>query len=96
MKALFARIKDSWYIPVILLLLAGLSYGISRFVFAGESLRLDEAQSIWQTSHSLKETLFIVAQDVHMPLYHILFHFWTIFFGTSTEAIRFMSFLFFV
>lgn len=61
-----------------------------------ESLRLDEAQSIWQTSHSLTGTLEIVAQDVHMPMYHILLHYWMIIFGSGIEAVRSMSLLFFI
>ena len=61
-----------------------------------ESLRLDEAQSIWQTSHSLLGTLEIVAQDVHMPMYHILLHYWMIIFGSGVEAVRSMSLLFFI
>jgi hypothetical protein len=33
------------------------------------SIRLDEAQSIWQVSHSIPEILDIVGRDVHVPLY---------------------------
>ena len=69
---------------------------ISIFFMMKESLRLDEAQSIWQTSHSLAGTLEIVAQDVHMPMYHVLLHYWMIVFGTGVEAVRSMSLVFFV
>jgi mannosyltransferase len=69
---------------------------ISKFFLIHESLRLDEAQSIWQTAHSLSGTLQVVAQDVHMPLYHILLHYWMILFGTGVETVRTMSLLFFV
>lgn len=65
-------------------------------VMMKESLRLDEAQSIWQTSHSLGGTLAVVAEDVHMPMYHVLLHYWMILFGTGVEAVRSMSLLFFV
>lgn len=68
---------------------------ISIFFMMKESLRLDEAQSIWQTSHSLRGTLEIVAQDVHMPMYHVLLHYWMIVFGTGVEAVRSMSLVFF-
>ncbi len=96
---MFVRLKRKaklWYVPAILILFGVISYFISFQLLSNEGLRLDESQSIWQTSHSLKETLFLVAQDVHMPLYHIIFHFWTIIFGTSTEAIRALSFIFFL
>ena len=69
---------------------------ISVLFMMKESLRLDEAQSIWQTSHTLGGTLEIVAQDVHMPMYHVLLHYWMIVFGTGVEAVRSMSLVFFV
>lgn len=69
---------------------------ISVLFMMKESLRLDEAQSIWQTSHTLGGTLEIVAQDVHMPMYHVLLHYWMIIFGTGVEAVRSMSLVFFV
>lgn len=55
------------------------------------SLRLDEAQSIWQTSHSFGGMLKIVAEDVHMPLYHVLLHFWQTYMGQEVTTIRLMS-----
>ncbi len=83
--------------PLVVLYLGILMLGVVLFSFMvmmGESLRLDEAQSIWQTSHSLRETLAIVAEDVHVPLYHIMLHYWMILFGTSEIAVRSMSLLF--
>jgi len=59
-------------------------------------IRLDEAQSLWQTSHSLPRLLEIVAQDVHVPLYHILLHYWQIFWGNFIMSARFFSLIFFV
>ena len=79
-----------------LILLIGAAVAISFLVMMRESLRLDEAQSIWQTSHSLSRTLEIVAQDVHMPLYHILLHYWMVVFGSGVEAVRSMSLIFFL
>jgi len=78
-----------------LLTLVGAVLTISYMFMMGESIRLDEAQSIWQSSHSLGRTLEIVAQDVHVPMYHILLHYWMVIFGTSVEAARYMSLLFF-
>lgn len=89
-----------WYLgPLIGLYLVGLMavvITISYAFFMNESIRLDEAQSIWQASHSLPETLKIVAADVHVPLYHIVLHYWMIFFGTGIEAVRALSLIFFL
>jgi len=64
---------------------------LSYFFFAGQSLRLDEAQSLWQSSRSATDILTIVAQDVHVPLYHELLHFWRLYFGDTITAARVMS-----
>ncbi len=69
---------------------------LSYFVLLQQSIRLDEAQSLWQTSHSLYGTLRVVAQDVHVPLYHIILHYWQVIFGQSIEVARGLSLLFFV
>lgn len=69
---------------------------ISRFLLIRGSIRLDEAQSLWQTSHSIAGTLKVIAQDVHVPLYHLLLHFWQLGFGQSIEAARVLSLLFFL
>lgn len=92
----FKETMKLWYIPVTLIVIAVASYFFSYSVLNDESLRLDESQSIWQTAHSLTGMLYIIAQDVHMPLYHIIFHYWTYIFGHSTEVIRLLSFIFFV
>ena len=42
---------------------------VSFFFLMHESLRLDEAQSLWPSSRSFGGVLYIVAQDVHVPLY---------------------------
>lgn len=84
---------------LILLYLAVLMTGValvSYMVMMKESLRLDEAQSIWQTAHSLRGTLEVVAQDVHMPMYHVLLHYWMLLFGSSVETVRTMSLVFFL
>lgn len=69
---------------------------ISHFLLIQNSIRLDEAQSLWQTSHSVGGTLKVIAQDVHVPLYHLLLHFWQLAFGQSVEAARMLSLLFFL
>ncbi|HEU0080632.1 MAG TPA: glycosyltransferase family 39 protein [Candidatus Paceibacterota bacterium] len=80
------------YLSLLCLLSALLSF----FVWMGQSIRLDEAQSIWQTSRSLGGVLNVVAKDVHVPLYFIGLHFWEVAFGTSAAALRLFSLVFFV
>ncbi len=69
---------------------------LSAAFFLKQSLRLDESQSLWQTSHSVMKIFNIIAQDVHVPLYHIMLHFWQIFFGNGVATARVFSLLFFV
>lgn len=69
---------------------------LSVFVFSGQSLRLDESQSLWQTSHTPNQIFYIIAQDVHVPLYHLLLHYWQLFLGNSVTGGRFLSLIFFV
>jgi hypothetical protein len=61
-------------LPAFSCLYAALAY----FFFFNQSLRLDESQSLWQSGRSAADILTIVAQDVHVPLYHELLHFWRI------------------
>jgi mannosyltransferase len=82
-------------IVTILLAMIGVSL-ISWFVLMGQSLRLDEAQSMWQTSHSIGDTLHVVAQDVHVPLYHVILHFWQLYFGNGIATVRLLSLIFFL
>jgi mannosyltransferase len=62
----------------------------------GESIRLDESQSIWFATKPLSELLKITAQDVHVPLYNVLLHYWIKVFSTDVEAVRGMSLVFFI
>ncbi len=58
------------------------------------SIRLDEAQSIWQVSHSVPRILDIIAKDVHVPLYHLILHHWQGVFGNSIISARYLSLMF--
>lgn len=80
---------------VTLLLYICIVVALSLFVFSGQSLRLDEAQSLWQTSHSIPAIITIIASDVHVPLYHLILHVWETFFGNSVAAGRALSLIFF-
>jgi 4-amino-4-deoxy-L-arabinose transferase-like glycosyltransferase len=87
-----ASVRTAAYLFVLMLLTAGLSL----FFFSQQSLRLDEAQSLWQTTRTPGEILSIVARDVHVPLYHELLHFWRVVMGDSVLAARMMSLLFYL
>lgn len=69
---------------------------LAYFFFGPQSLRLDEAQSLWQTTRSAGEILTLVAQDVHVPLYHQVLHFWRMVLGDTVGAARLLSLLFYL
>jgi mannosyltransferase len=69
---------------------------LSVTLFSRQSLRLDESQSLWQTSHSTGKLITIIAGDVHVPLYHLLLHFWQFFFGNGVYPDRILSLIFFL
>jgi|688.fasta_scaffold01223_40 mannosyltransferase len=73
-----------------------ISISISIPLIYLNSIRLDEAQSIWQVSHSISEILDIVGQDVHVPLYHIILHFWQGIFDNSIISARYLSLLIYI
>lgn len=81
-----------------ILLAAMVAFAIffSLTVFAGTSLRLDEAQSLFQTNRDVPGMLYLVGQDVHVPLYHLLLHYWQVVFGQDIFVARMMSLVFFV
>jgi uncharacterized membrane protein len=65
-------------------------------IFGHTSLRLDEAQSLFQTQRDYAGMLHLVAQDVHVPGYHTLLHIWQLLFGSDIYIARIMSLVFFV
>lgn len=66
------------------------------FGYANLSLRLDESQSLWQTSHSVGELLNSLSRNVHVPFYHTTVHYWQIFWGNGVVAGRVYSLIFFL
>lgn len=78
---------------VLLLVLAAVSVGLSTFF---QSLRLDESQSIWVALKPIPTLIRLTAQDVHVPLYFVLLHFWIKFFGSGIYAVRSLSFIFYI
>ena len=69
---------------------------LSTIALSKQSLRLDEAQSLFQASRSPLAIFSVVAEDVHVPLYHQLLHFWQLFFGNGIASARILSMGFFL
>ena len=88
-------LNSSGVVIALLGMMAGV-IAISVLFLMQNSLRLDEAQSLYQTNRTYAGLLQFVAQDVHVPLYHTLLHYWLVFFGNSVEAARSLSLVFFV
>ncbi len=76
---------------ILIGLMMAVATALSLLVFTKTSLRLDEAQSLFQVSRDFGGTLFLVAQDVHVPGYHILLQVWTYLFGNDIFAARLLS-----
>lgn len=79
-----------------LLLMVAFAVYFSMTIFAVSSLRLDEAQSLFQVNRDVPGMLYLVGQDVHVPLYHTLLHYWSLFLGQDIFMARMMSLVFFV
>lgn len=91
--SLSARLAE-WALPIVIVS-AVIPIAVS-FFFINASIRLDEAQSLWQVSRNVSGILTIVAGDVHVPFYHLLLHYWLILFGNTVQVARLLSLLFFV
>ncbi len=86
------RMRTALWLSLMMLFVVALS----AFTFSSQSLRLDEAQSLWQSGRSAGDILTLIAQDVHVPLYHELLHFWRLIVGDSVGAARFLSLIFYL
>ena len=90
--------RRRWVRPAAVAAVHLLSFGIilfgSRFSFAGKSIRLDEAQSLWQTNLSYGALLDVVAEDVHVPLYHVVLRTWRLVLGPDIQTARQLSLVF--
>lgn len=82
-------------ISLLLLCMTGAGL-IAWFLLFPQSLRLDESQSLWQTARSPQAMVVLVAQDVHVPLYHTILHFWELLAGEGVERARALSLIFFL
>lgn len=57
-----------------LVLLTALSSAAVVLLLFTQSLRLDEAQSLFQVAHPPARLIQLIAEDVHVPLYHLMLH----------------------
>ncbi|MBX4189852.1 glycosyltransferase family 39 protein [Candidatus Parcubacteria bacterium] len=91
----YLRTVDRHTVFILAMLMVGVTL-FSIFVLSHQSLRLDEAQSLWQSSHSLSGILRLVGGDVHVPLHHFILHFWEKLTGNSVATTRDLSLVFFI
>lgn len=90
------RINEILIASLFLTFLMGFAVIVFFLFFAPLSLRLDEAQSLWQTRQSFKGILTTISQDVHVPLYHMVLRVWQTFLGNEVLTVRLLSLIFFV
>ncbi|MBI5003959.1 glycosyltransferase family 39 protein [Candidatus Kaiserbacteria bacterium] len=88
--------RHFWSTVIILMSTMIFCAAVSVFFLLPQSLRLDEAQSLWESGRSPSALLMIVAKDVHVPLFHILLHMWRVAFGSSVAAARSLSLVFYI
>lgn len=81
---------------IIFLSLITISISISLITLLFQSIRLDEAQTIWIATKSPLMILQIDSQDVVVPAYELLLHVWMQIIGATVIAARLLSFLFFL
>jgi uncharacterized membrane protein len=77
------------FIAIIVLALSVRLYGLSK-----ESFWLDETLSVRQTQIPYKDTIHLLHNDVHTPLYFTFLWGWIRIFGTGEYATRLLSALF--
>jgi len=80
--------KNTGWSWVVFGLILGVGGVLRLWMLDGESLRLDEAQSIWQASHSLEFIRAYMLKNVHLPLHNSLLHIWMTYFGSGEIAVR--------
>jgi uncharacterized membrane protein len=85
---------SKWVKTIVILLVLG-STIFNTIVLLPQSIRLDESQSIWVSTKSIDGILKVNAQDVQVPLYSIILHYWIQIFGTDITVARIPSLMFF-
>lgn len=83
------------YFSIFAVFLMALVFFNALLLFS-QSIRLDESQSIWSATKGVAALLRYTAEDVNVPLYIFILHFWLQIFGTGIQAVRALSVIFFV
>lgn len=86
---------DALLRPITLLVICG-AFVLSAASLYSQSIRLDESQSIWISTKTPASILRFTAEDVHVPLFGLLLHFWMQVFGTDISMVRIMSLVLFL
>ncbi len=81
---------------IVVLALMAFAAAMAAAFFIPQSLRLDEAQTLWQISRFPSEIFHVVGSDVHVPLYHFLLFGWNSLFGSGIVVDRIFSLVFFL
>lgn len=89
------KIKNSErLISIIVPIIAGLILLVCAIMNLNSSIWFDEAYSAYLVRGDFKQIWEMTAVDVHPPLFYFLLKIWSIMFGTSAVAMRFMSVFF--
>lgn len=81
---------------LIVILFVVISLFVSVYMLFQQSIRLDEAQSLWVATKTIPGIIEYLSKDVQTPLYHVILHFWLMVFGNNIVAARALSFIFFI
>ncbi|MDD1720574.1 MAG: glycosyltransferase family 39 protein [Euryarchaeota archaeon] len=78
-----------------LLAITLLGLALRTYHLTAQSIWYDEAYSVWIAKLSVSQLVTeAAANDNHPPLYYLLLHYWSLLFGTSEGAVRFLSLVF--
>ncbi len=88
--------NSKFFSSYLFYILIGTAIIVSFLTLFSQSIRLDEAQSIWQSTKSPATLLKLLSEDVHVPLYGLLLHYWMQIFGNTITAARSLSFIFYL
>src|SRR5581483_2529537 len=81
---------------MVLTLLTVMAVVFALAFFLGQSIRFDEAETVWASSKHISSVLQFSAQNFESPLYLLLLHGWEIMFGTDIVLARILSLIFFI
>jgi len=83
------------FAPWLVIILTLVGYGLRVLLLNTKGLWLDEALSVWVSSHRVAEMLpWIARVDHHPPLYYLLLHYWIALKGDAASDVRLLSVIF--